>query len=1112
MKINDFLNLLEERQLVSSRVLAQVREKVAKGDRKITSKSLLKYLVKKELITRSQAKQLLETTLTVTAAAESSILGMQALTPEQQLKPQPEEEIPTITPVSPGSAVEDVEHSHELASLSTLEKGGFDSKETDYELKEKDVDRGVRKGRKKKSKGEHEFDTPLLLFGGGGLVVLILAGVIIGYLLSREDADAILDEASGYYDGGSWTQAISQYERFLENHTTHPEISTATVKLGLAKIWKSSANTSQFSQALETAQQVLDSIEDEQEFEIAKRDLASLLPNIAKGLAEQAEQASEPEQIVRFVAESKAALSLCNNTKFLPTSYRDDILLNGILETLDRVERQQQQRKSLAEALVGMQTAIDDGATQQAYEIHRQLIKEHPGLLKDESLATKVREVSAAEQAEVQFVAETQAADTSPRESNLIAEMALAHHRGPAAEAQGIVTVRVGAAMYALDATSGKLLWRKYVGRGPDLPVVQTPSGDLLVVHTQTNELLRLDPQAGQLVWRQRFAGPVTTPVLAGERILVAEKSGKLHVLDARSGERSGYVRFGQKLPVPPSVNQRKGAIYLLGEHSSLFTLSLQDFSCQGVYFVGHQTGSISTPPAVVLDKLAVAENSGRATSRLHLLSTGSGGIVETSETVRRLEGLVHTSLLVAGRRLVAMTSSGEVAVYEVGTSQGSDALTKIATREAESGPPVARFGLLAGGHVWSAGNQLNKLAILATGNRLPVKDIDLDYVGDTFDYPLQISGKTLFHLRHPDQHAGSVVAAMDTETGAALWETQLGVPLSGAASVNAKGPTISAVTASGAAYQIDRQAMRDRVQGNAQRLRNSKTISALSVSVDLGGGRVALGTPGNKTLVHFNPESGGRSLSTISLPSPLACGPIAWDDYFVAPTEVGQVYLYDSNSGAKFGTPFQPVLKANNRFDWQSPAVFGSGEASRLVLTDGTSKLYLLKRTATPEPSLEKEHEAPITGSALNTQLAVAGDSVFAGNQRRTLARYSLPALEAQDDIPLQGGVTWGPYSVGESILLATGAGELVCVDSQGAVLWSQPLQHGPPVGRPLAEGAEVLVSWKQDRIARLSLQDGSELALLEINQPVASGPIAFGKRVLLATADGTLIVVNRP
>ena len=430
MKINDFLDLLEQRQMVSSRVLAQVREKVAKGDRKITSKSLLKFLVKKELITRNQAKRLLETSLTVTAAAESSILGMQVLTPEKQIKPQEKEEIPTVDPVGPGSAIHDVEHHDQLASLSTIAQGGFDAKEEDNELTDRDTERGVRKGKKKKHKKDNEFDTPLLLFGGGGLVVLIMAGAIIGYLLSREDADAILAEASQYYDGGSWQQAIGQYERFLENSSTHPETSAATVKLGMAKIWKAAANTTQYSQALDVAQDVLDSIEDQEDFEIAKRDLSSLLPTIAKGLAEQAEKASEPDEIKQYVAESKEALALCNNTKFIPTNYRDDIVINGILATLDRVERLQEQRGKLKEALAAIQQAIDAGDTPKAFAVHNQLVTENPGLLNDETLAAKVREISAAEQAGVKYVAESQSAETSARPSNLVAELALAVRRG----------------------------------------------------------------------------------------------------------------------------------------------------------------------------------------------------------------------------------------------------------------------------------------------------------------------------------------------------------------------------------------------------------------------------------------------------------------------------------------------------------------------------------------------------------------------------------------------------------------------------------------------------------------------------------------------------------
>jgi len=93
MKTEDFLDILEQRELVPSDVVDSIRGKVQQGKHRITSKSVLKFLVKRELITRRQAKQLLETTLTVTDHAESSILGM-GLMPkmpaEEKIEEKPE--------------------------------------------------------------------------------------------------------------------------------------------------------------------------------------------------------------------------------------------------------------------------------------------------------------------------------------------------------------------------------------------------------------------------------------------------------------------------------------------------------------------------------------------------------------------------------------------------------------------------------------------------------------------------------------------------------------------------------------------------------------------------------------------------------------------------------------------------------------------------------------------------------------------------------------------------------------------------------------------------------------------------------------------------------------
>ena len=137
----------------------------------------------------------------------------------------------------------------------------------------------------------------------------------------------------------------------------------------------------------------------------------------------------------------------------------------------------------------------------------------------------------------------------------------------------------------------------------------------------------------------------------------------------------------------------------------------------------------------------------------------------------------------------------------------------------------MARYGLMqqdpssSQWHVWVAGTKLNQMAILPTGGRLPVRDIDQIYSADLFDHPLQMVAKLLIHVRRPAGQAGAIVAAMDSTSGAALWETEVAVPLAGQPVVDMDGPRITAATATGAIYELDRAAMGRRVGDQALRL-----------------------------------------------------------------------------------------------------------------------------------------------------------------------------------------------------------------------------------------------------------------------------------------------------
>jgi outer membrane protein assembly factor BamB/tetratricopeptide (TPR) repeat protein len=1161
VKTEEFLNLLEQRQLLPPRIVAKVREKLERQSHHLTSEALLKYLVQKELLGRRTAEQLLETVLEVNSHAESSILGTSWTSKKSPSEELQEPELPVLesAPVSespsdseslslgptlgitvgeevPPSAGIDEE---EVLSIVPEEEEPVDlfaspeqpdhagsqltptsERKPEALLDEVSLDESQPRKKRSRRKGRkhNEWDSPLLLMGGGGLVVLLVGGLFIFWLLTREDADKILGQAAAYFDQGSYTQAIAQYEKFVDGFPNHPQSSAAKVHLGVAQLWKATQGTSQFEQALTTARKVLENIEEEPEFGLAQEDLASRLPAIADGLAKQAEEAGAAETTDRLVELANSALSLCANTKYISKTYRDETALQEVRATLARVKRGRKQEGDLQQALQQMDQEIAEKNISAAYVIHKRLLEKHSGLLGNELLAAKVLEISQAELEVVRFVSEPLAASTVPHKSLVIASLALAERRGPASlQVTGNVAVSLDGAIYGLRASDGSLLWRRFVGLDSQAAPVVLVDGDILAIDSRTHELIRLHGDTGKLRWRQALEGPAVQPVLIGGRILVATKSGKLFVMDPDSGERTGYIQFGQPLMVAPVMDREGRRIFVVGEQSSLYTLDVNDFSCLGVFYLGHARGCILVPPVALLNKLAVAINTGATTSHLRLLGTDQSGVVSSEVASTRLQGLVGTRLLTAGRRLVALTSMGLVAVYDVGSGEDSSALTLLARRVAEKGNPVARYGLLQKNpsdnqlHVWIAGTKLNQLTILPTGGRLPVQDIDQVYSGDLFEHPLQMAGELLIHTRRPARQAGAIVAAMDSTTGNSLWETELAVPLSGPPVVDMRGPQITATTASGAIYELDRAAMKKRVQNQARSqapVRQGENLP-LTQSLELQDNRLVFSAgQGARQLLLYSRDAHGDPLQRIPLASPAACPPVAWGDGVVIPTRIGQVYYFSTTTGQQSYAPFQPALQAGREYSWLSPAIAGE----HLVLCDRRDKIYLLQRLAEPQPHLSALTEVKVGPSPLVTPLVVFGQKVMAGTQDGKLARFQLPELEIRDPIELGADIVWGPHVVADRLLTVTAQDELICLDSQGEITWRQPIENSGINGRPLQVDEEVLLLWQDGSLTLVELTTGKQRVKLNLDQPIVAGPVAFGKRVLLSTHDGTLLVVNLP
>lgn len=1159
MTAEKLIELLEERGVLPERLLAKLRTKVADSDASMTAESLGKFLVQKGHLSAAQATNLLRL-----LAAHSEPSGQRKA--GDAFSGDDDDEGSSIFPSQPTGKNSGGPAGHEVSTSldndDVLELVPIDETEEDVgrhssdELDVADVARREeppsrpmipamvrpvagrtqesqvaapavdftdsqsapqprlkeRERVKKKQRRKNQWDSPLLLIGGGALAVLILCGATVALILNWDSGDDQLKQARGAAANGAYAQAITLYDAFLTKFTHHPEWSKARVQLAMVKL-RSDVESQNYEAALKTAQDELAAIENEPKFDDAHAELAALLPKIARGLADEAEKsADKPDEAAKWTKASTDALGLCADPKYLPKTLRNEGELDAIEETLARVNRRQQSKHDLDAAVQAMQAAVEKGDTPAAYTAYKQVLQTHPELTGDELLKTSLVNTSKAEQASVKFVADEQKAETADRPEPWLATLTVANRRGGAsAAATGTFCPQVDGAVYGIDVTTGKVLWRRFVGFGT-APASTPVADDILVVDSRFQELLRLDAKSGRLVWRQSLGGPFVEPLCVAGRAYVAAESGRLFVIDLASGKRLGYFQFAGPLHVPPVADRLGEHLYLAGDQASIYSISLKDQTCLGAFYLGHSAGSILVAPAQVLDKLVVLENDGVATCHLHLFSIDRDGAVAKLVASRRLIGIASSPPLVSARRVVAATDRGLIDVFEVGSGEGDKALTLVATREATDKEPLVRHVALTEGAVWVGDSKLTKFGVLPTSNRLPVQTLDNSYEGATFDGPLTAFGSTLIHVRRPAGRAGVIVAAMDAEHSRSLWETALAIPPAAAPVVKDVDHTLAAANVNGDLFRFDEPAIRARVQDQPLDTASAPANPKLTTGLDLGSGRAVFAAPSKSDqMLLYDPAQQDRPAQWIGLPSPLACAPTQLGEGLIVPLQVGQVFYVSAANGQSLAAPFQPPLQPNRKLAYRPAGA--AGDASRqFVISDGQDKIYLVKVVDQPEPHLAQAAEGRIGPFPISSPIVVADNFAFATAEGGHLLRFQLPTLAAAGETDLSGDAVAGPYSIGELLLVVTANEQLVAVKPDGTLAWNAPLTANDLAGPPLKTDQGVLIAYRKGIVELRGLADGKPIRAVDLQQPLATGPVRYLNHIVLSTHDGTLVVANEP
>ena len=959
----------------------------------------------------------------------------------------------------------------------------------------------------------------LMLFSWGVAILVIAAGLTAFRFMSAREAVEILRDADSAVAKEDYARAIGFYDEFLKSpdYAKSSQGDEVRVLRTLAELHQASHQaevSGDWTPAFDVAQAKMKEMPKSTTTDLLRK-VGVALAQIAQGVARQTKATPDDASVKRLLASK----NLIEDN--IPLAIRPEKIIE---EEINPVLKQSGQkvggRNEIKNAVDEIGKAVDADDLPRAYAAYRNVVQAYPDLADSPDLAAAMKQASAKEQLAVKQGDQTLAVSREERPSDLVAAMPLAvqplNGELPAGKGKLRFVVHDGTA-YALDAQTGKALWRRFVARNSNaaevtaLQVAGSSAADVVLCDPFHQELLRVNGLTGALVWRLNVAQPiVAAPVSAGKSLLLVTKDQRLLFIDAATGESRHYLQLPQTVKLPPAVDAKHGLTYLVAEQSNLYVIA--DGRCRQVLHLGHEQGTITAAAGVAGDTLLVAVNESPEEATLRVISIAASQKDEPLQTAGRISvkgATIDTAPVATGSGAAVITAQGGLIALAASDSGDTASFRVTARLDPALDEKSEHFALFDGKSLWVTGRQLTGYAIQSADGQI-VRRTTLEQ-GSKFVEPPAIEDGSLFYAAERPAMPGVTVSAINLATNEPVWQTWLAAPLAAAPTIGSVTGKLTAVTASGGMFRLPPEAIRAGARPaepivTVEASRLSKPLCSL---LALPGERFAISSgAGTTPIAIYDPQDQERQFRWLVSPHELAAAPASFAGGVMAACANGEVSLLDPLARVdRMAKPYAISLPGVTEWKWQVPQPVDDKLA---VLCDGDRRVIALHITGVV-PALTEAATA-LSKSALVSPIAVLGKSVYVVDADDKMASYILPDLSPGKSLDLGGHAVWGPQIVGNLVLVATDKNRLLAVDARQQLMWQADLKYGPLAGAPFSAGGDIYLASQSGIVWRISAANGKERGKADAGCPLGSGPLVIGSRLIVGGQDGSLLEVKKP